>query len=96
MLYHVYIIFSEKTNKYYIGTTDDIERRIEEHNNIKYTDSFTSIGIPWKLAFNIICQSSSQAYKIEKHIKAMHSRIYIENLIKHPEMTVKLLDKYKD
>ena len=88
--------FSEKLNKYYIGTTDNIKRRIEEHNNIKYTESFTSRGIPWKLAFNIICQSSRQAYKIENHIKAMHSKKYIQNLIQYPEISEKLLNKYKD
>jgi len=53
---------------------------------IKDNNSFTSRGIPWKLASNIICQSSSQAYKIEKHIKAMHSKKYIQNLCAYPEM----------
>jgi putative endonuclease len=32
---------------------------------------------------------------IEKHIKAMKSKKYIENLIKYPEMSVKLLQKYE-
>ena len=94
MFFYVYILFSEKLNKYYIGSTDDVERRIEEHNNIKYNNSFTSRGIPWKLASNIICQSSSQAYKIEKHIKAMHSKKYIQNLCSYPEMVDKLKNKY--
>ncbi len=96
MLIYVYILFSEKLNKYYVGTTDDTERRIEEHNNIKYKNSFTSLGIPWTMAYTIICQSSSQAYKIENHIKAMHSKKYIQNLIQYPEISEKLLNIYKD
>ena len=96
MLFLVYILFSEKLNKYYIGTTDDIERRVKEHNSKFYENNYTSRGIPWQMAFNISCQSSSQAFKIEKHIKAMHSKNYIQNLIKYPEMTQKLLDRYKD
>ena len=96
MLFCVYILFSEKLNKHYIGTTDDIERRVKEHNSKFYENNYTSSGIPWQMVFNISCQSSSQAYKIEKHIKAMHSKIFIQNLIKYPEMSQKLLDRYKD
>jgi putative endonuclease len=32
---------------------------------------------------------------IEKHIKSMKSKIYAENLLKHPETIIKLLEKYK-
>ncbi len=95
MQFFVYILFSESLNKFYIGTTDDVTRRVEEHNNIKYYNKFTSRGVPWSLFFAITCQSSSQAYKIEKHIKFMHSAIYIENLVKYPEMTHKLWIKTK-
>ena len=96
MQFFVYILFSESLNKFYIGTTDDVTRRVEEHNNIKYCNKFTSRGVPWSLFFEITCQSSSQAYKIEKHIKAMHSKVHIQNLVKYPEMTINLLDKYKN
>ena len=96
MQFFVYILFSESLNKFYIGSTDDVSRRITEHNNIKYKNKFTSRGIPWSLFYEITCQSSRQAYKIEKHIKAMHSKKYIQNLINYPEISEKLLDKYKD
>ncbi len=38
--------------------------------------------------------SKAQALAIEKHIKAMKSKIYIHNLKKYPEMIDKLLLKY--
>ena len=31
-MYYIYILFSLKTNKYYIGSTDDLVRRIKHHN----------------------------------------------------------------
>ncbi len=31
-MFIVYIIYSNKTDKYYIGTTDDFNKRVEEHN----------------------------------------------------------------
>ena len=31
-MYYIYILFSLKTNKYYIGSTDDLARRLKHHN----------------------------------------------------------------
>ncbi len=31
-MYHVYVLISEKTGRNYVGSTEDIERRISEHN----------------------------------------------------------------
>jgi hypothetical protein len=45
--YSVYILFSQKLNRFYVGTTDDVERRLQEHNEGTYKDAFTSKGIPW-------------------------------------------------
>ena len=39
--YFVYIIYSEKLNKFYVGTTDDIENRLLKHNNGFYGQAFT-------------------------------------------------------
>ena len=44
--------------------------------------------------FEISCKDQTQALAIEKHIKLMKSKVYIENLIKYPEMTEKLKNKY--
>jgi len=39
-MYTVYILFSESINNYYVGYTNDIDRRLGEHNRKKgkYTD----------------------------------------------------------
>lgn len=31
-MYFVYILFSSKTEKYYIGSTDNLESRLKHHN----------------------------------------------------------------
>ena len=69
--YSVYILYSEKLDRFYIGTTDDVDRRISEHNTGHYEDSFTSKGQPWKLILVIDTLTSAQAYSIEAHIKKM-------------------------
>ena len=31
-MFYIYILFSDKTNRYYIGSTDDLDRRLKHHN----------------------------------------------------------------
>ncbi len=74
----VYIVFSSKLNKYYIGACTDLERRLYEHN-IGHS-KFTSGGIPWVLKYTEIFQTLPEAKKRESGIKKMKSRKYIERL----------------
>lgn len=55
---------------------------------------FTANANDWKLFLLISCKSKTQALSIEKHIKKMKSKTYIENLKKYPEMIDKLKSKY--
>ena len=77
--YFVYIIRSEKLDKYYIGSSSNPEKRLAEHNYGKA--NFTSKGIPWKLVCTESYDSKQEAQKRERHIKSMKSRKYIEQLI---------------
>ncbi|MBN7818138.1 GIY-YIG nuclease family protein [Algoriphagus pacificus] len=45
----VYILYSERLDKYYVGACTDLERRLYEHS-IDHS-KFTAIGIPWKLVY---------------------------------------------
>jgi putative endonuclease len=80
-MFFVYILFSKKLNRFYIGTTDDVERRLMEHNSRLYANSFTAKGIPWELTLSYSCQSSEIAYKLERFIKKMKSKKFIILLI---------------
>ncbi len=92
----LYILYSEKLGKYYIGQTEQSpEERLAMHNETYYDGSFTSTGIPWTLHFAFPCESKTQLLKIEKHVKQMKSNIYLENLKKYPEMVQKLLGRFR-
>ena len=95
-MFIVYILFSEKLSKFYIGMTSNFEVRLDFHLNDIQQRKFTYNADDWNLFYKIKCDSKTSAMKIEKHIKAMKSKIYIENLIKYPEITQKLLEKYKN
>ena len=93
-MFCVYIIYSSKLNRFYIGTTDNFEIRLKQHNSAAYPDSFTCNGIPWTQYLLIENLASNQAYAIELHIKKMKSKKYIENLLIYPEIIQRLLQRY--
>jgi putative endonuclease len=78
-MYHTYIIFSELLNKYYIGSTEDLKRRLDEHNSGR--GAFTKGGSPWRLVWNKEFGSRVEACAEERKIKSKKSRSYIEWLI---------------
>lgn len=48
-MYYVYIIYSQKLDKKYIGYSADLRDRIREHNSGK--SAYTSKGVPWQLLY---------------------------------------------
>jgi putative endonuclease len=78
-MYKVYILYSLSIDKYYIGYTNDLERRLTEHNRKK--GKFTDIGIPWKLVYTETFELKNLAKDREQFLKAKKSRKFIEELI---------------
>jgi putative endonuclease len=92
----VYILHSTKLDRFYIGYTSDFDVRLDYHLNSNESRKFTSKAADWITFLKIECQSKKQALQIEKQSKTMKSKVYIHNLKIYPEMTIKLLEKYKD
>ena len=93
-MHQVYILFSEKLNRFYTGYTFDLKTRMEFHANAE-NRKFTHNATDWELFLIIDCDSKSQGLAIEKHIKSMKSKVYIENLGKYPEIIEKLKTQYQ-
>ncbi len=79
MNWFVYILYSEKINKYYVGYTSDLTVRLERHNN--GWGKYSSRGIPWKIVYFEKFETKTEAIKRENEIKKKKSRKYIEKLI---------------
>ena len=77
-MWYLYILYSEKRDRYYIGSTNDIERRLTEHTH-RHTPS-TRSGIPWRLVYTEEYPEKKEARDRERAIKKMKSRKYIESL----------------
>ena len=67
-MFYTYIIQSEKTNRYYVGFTGNIEQRLEKHNrgDVKSTKH----GIPWRLIYSESFTDKNSAWKRERQIKS--------------------------
>lgn len=78
-MYQVYILHSQKLNRYYVGFTNDLQRRLAEHNRKK--GKYTDAGIPWELVYTENYSTRQSAMKRERFIKSRKSRNFIEHLI---------------
>ncbi|MFM2305653.1 MAG: hypothetical protein RLZZ367_322 [Bacteroidota bacterium] len=80
---YLYILYSESTDKYYVGATNDLDERLRRHQ--LDNDKYTSKGKPWVLVYKEEYPTKADAMKREREIKAKKSRKYIEYLIEHPD-----------
>jgi putative endonuclease len=71
MPYWVYILQSESTNRYYCGYSDNVERRVNQHNDPGYRGTRTTKVFqgPWKIIWIQECSSRSEAVVLERKIK---------------------------
>jgi putative endonuclease len=78
MAFHTYVLKSQSTGRFYIGHTENLTKRIFEHNNNR-TASIKNRG-PWELFHFEEFATRSEAMRRERQLKRMKSRAYIESL----------------
>ena len=66
--YFVYILLCSD-NSYYTGVTNNLERRIYEHENAFTPGSYTATRRPVKLVFHEMFNDITQAIAFEKQVK---------------------------
>lgn len=66
-MFYVYILRSKRDNRLYIGSTNDLRRRIEEHNSGKSVS--TKFRRPLELIYYEAYRSEQDARRREKNLK---------------------------
>ena len=79
-MYYIYILKSEKNEKYYIGYTSDLSQRIKNHNSGKNTS--TKHGVPWKMVYHEEFEDKKLAWLREKQIKSYKGGEAFKKLVK--------------
>ncbi len=80
-MYHVYLLYSSSSDRYYVGYTTDLAQRVSEHNSGSGARWTRGKG-PWALVYYEYFDSESEARKREVSIKKKKRRAYLEWLIK--------------
>ena len=80
-MYFVYTLLSLKDRDFYIGFTNDLDRRLKEH---KRGESFaTKHRLPITLIYYEVCSDFEDAKAREKYLKSGMGRKYLKNRIAH-------------
>jgi len=74
-MFYTYILKSDLFNKFYIGSTTDISRRLNDHNNSN-TPS-TKPFLPWKLIYCETFSTLHAARARERQIKSWKNSAYM-------------------
>jgi len=80
-MYYVYILLSKKDNKFYIGFTSDLKRRIKEHNNGK--SSSTKSRRPLELIYYESHLSKKDALRREQYFKTSKGKSTIKLMLRN-------------
>jgi putative endonuclease len=78
MEFTVYILFSESTSTFYIGSTQNLENRIVEHNQGE-TKSIKH-GIPWEVIWQTQLRTRAVVMQLETKIKKRGAKRFLEDL----------------
>ena len=66
-MYYVYLLHSQKTDKFYIGSTPDLKKRFYSHNASK--NVATKHGAPWQLVYYEAYPTKEDALRRETKLK---------------------------
>jgi putative endonuclease len=77
-VFYVYILHSQQLQRYYVGSTDSIEKRLKQHNSGK--SASTRAGVPWKLVYTETFITRSEAVLRERKIKARGIGRYLADI----------------
>ena len=79
MPFYVYVLYSSKLWKTYVGSTSNLETRTISHNvGLK---GWTVRGRPWVLIYFETFSSKVEALKREKELKSGNGRAFIRNVV---------------
>ena len=73
----VYVLYSDRTCKRYIGHTNDLKRRLKEHNVGRVRS--TKAGRPWRIIAHKEYPLRSEARWVERSLK--HSKKMLDEFL---------------
>ena len=83
-MFSVYVIRSESTGRTYIGHTQDLQKRLKEHNDPDcFSSKFTKrVPGPWLLVHEETYSTRSEAFRRERWLKSGYGRQYLKSILR--------------
>ena len=78
-MYFVYVLKSEVDDRLYKGMTNDLKRRLMEHNSGKHKS--TKGYRPWKCVYSEEVESKKEARERELYFKTGSGREYLRKIV---------------
>jgi putative endonuclease len=79
-MFYVYVLQSKKDGKLYTGFTEDLKRRLKEHE--KGEVRATKYRAPFELMYYEACHNKYDALRKEKYMKSTYGSRYLRNRLK--------------
>ena len=80
-MFTVYVLYSNKFDKIYIGYTSDLPNRLHSHNKLA-NKGWTIKYRPWDLIYKEEFIDKASAMKRERELKSHKGRVFIRKLLK--------------
>ena len=81
MVWHVYVLVSLTSKIRYVGMTQNLSRRLLEHNAGK--SKFTSGHLPWTMVYSESFANSKEARLREKYFKSYTGRRFLDDKLRN-------------
>ena len=76
----VYVLYSGKINRFYIGSCLDLQKRLQQHVSKSFKSAFTVRADDWEVFFQLNDLTLIQARAAERYIKSRKSPDFIRSL----------------
>ncbi|KKT01009.1 MAG: GIY-YIG catalytic domain protein [Candidatus Nomurabacteria bacterium GW2011_GWA2_43_15] len=77
-MFFVYVLKSQSYKKSYVGHTDNLDRRLKEHNSGR--NNFTRRYMPWNIVYTEKYDNIDDAVKREKFLKTTTGRRFLKKI----------------
>jgi putative endonuclease len=81
MFYYIYVLISMADNNFYTGYTNDLNKRLKQHNNGEV--HATKNRTPLKLIYWEGCLNQQDATRREKYLKSGNGKIYLKSRLRN-------------
>lgn len=92
-MHFLYIIYSPTADKFYTGETNNVPARLELHNSHKKLKTITKAASDWEIKFIFPCKTKDDAIYLQRFIKKMKSRKFIQRVLENSEILEDILQK---